>query len=254
MKNRTRFAVTLLATFLGLASLSSPAMATNHQLRAVEATYRARHHQLASTLKVNEEAIRCEYRDTLRALNAARRDAVRMCEPRRSILLDEIRCARKAAVEKMRCDLKAVRSEHDIACAALKQWRLAARKAARVRLCSTTCDSNVYRTDVYRIDTYTLPHAGLGGGLGPAHTLPPAIQVTPPVTVPAPMAPTPATPPVVLPPSTSGELIFPGTVPATPATELPEFHFGNRSTRNNAETTGAVVDLVAELLSMLARR
>ena len=207
MKNKTPFAAALLAAFLGLAASASPAMATNHRLRAVEATYRARHSELAHILRTKEEAIRCQYRDTLKALNAARRDAVRMCEPRRSALLEEIRCARREAVETMRCDLKAVRQERDLACAELKAWRTAARKAARVRFCGTTCNSNPYRTDVFRIDTYTLP--GQGHGVVTPQVPPAVIPSTLPApVVPTPAIPTPATPPGVVPPGNNGELIF----------------------------------------------
>jgi hypothetical protein len=243
MKTKPRAITAIIATFIGLTAFASPAIATNHQLRAVEASYRARNHELLGVLRANEEAVRCEYRDSIRALNAARKDATRLCEPRRSHVLEEIRCARKDVVKKLRCDLKAVRQQHEFASRELREWRTAARLAARVQVCS----ANVHQTDVYRVDTYVLPQAA-------PNVATPYHEVIPSSPLPAPGVPTPANPNVILPPINGGGLIIPEATPVAPANELPEFGFGASRRSPSVEVRGSVVDVVSELLALLARR
>jgi len=87
-----------------------------------DAQYESRRRALRSSYKATSDAIRFEYRNSLRALAAAKHEARHLHEPQRSHELDHIRHERRRTVESYRFNKAAAKRNYRLAIERLDAW------------------------------------------------------------------------------------------------------------------------------------
>lgn len=205
MKTTTGTNKTLTNMFAGLVSasfvLGAVANVHAHDVPpVVRDRYAAQKRDLHKAYAHDVRSMNAEYQATLVELTAARRSAVRLCEPARGLALADIRAARIGAVRCYQDDLLTARKRRKLALADLEAWYA---NACRVH----THTQTVVRVPV--APTYVVKETRTYRVPTPRLVVEPQVVVEPRVIV--------ESPPVVV---ETPQIVFPETTVAPPAPEL----------------------------------
>ncbi len=99
------------AVLFAAVSFAAVSHAHPRDLQVLKDEHHCQQRALRAAWNTSQDALRQDYKSSVAALNEAKRMAVRLCEPERSLELERIRGARQEAAESHRCSLDAARAE-----------------------------------------------------------------------------------------------------------------------------------------------